>query len=250
MADIDLSGLTGTDFNIIGYVRSLPDDTQPFFGVFDGNGKKISNFNYYSETEQSHVAIFAYADGENALIKDLGLIDPNIDVGTSWKSWRAASLVAMNSGRISNCYVQGGTISGSAEVGGLVGNNMCGTITNCYSATNVSGDSSIGGLVGYNRDGTITSCYATSSVLGLWGNVGGLVGSNDGIIAESFWDIETSGQPRSAGGTGLATGAMQTATTFLEAGWDFIDETANGADDIWRIDEGQDYPRLWWEASN
>jgi hypothetical protein len=39
---------------------------------------------------------------------------------------------------------------------------------------------------------------------------------------------------------------MQTASTFLEAGWDFVDETANGTDDIWWIHEGQDYPRLWW----
>jgi len=29
--------------------------------------------------------------------------------------------------------------------------------------------------------------------------------------------------------------------------WDFVDETANGTDDIWWILEGQDYPRLRWE---
>ena len=29
--------------------------------------------------------------------------------------------------------------------------------------------------------------------------------------------------------------------------WDFVGETENGTDDIWWIDEGQDYPRLWWE---
>ena len=40
---------------------------------------------------------------------------------------------------------------------------------------------------------------------------------------------------------------MQTAQTFLEAGWDFVGETVNGTEDIWWIDEGQDYPRLWWE---
>ncbi len=39
----------------------------------------------------------------------------------------------------------------------------------------------------------------------------------------------------------------KTAATFLDAGWDFLNETANGTDDIWRILEGQDYPRLWWE---
>ena len=37
MADIDLSGYAGTDFNIIG---------GRFTGVFDGNGHTISNFSY------------------------------------------------------------------------------------------------------------------------------------------------------------------------------------------------------------
>ena len=39
------------------------------------------------------------------------------------------------------------------------------------------------------------------------------------------------------------------AMAFLEAGWDLVDETANGTEDIWWILEGQDYPRLWWEAA-
>ena len=39
----------------------------------------------------------------------------------------------------------------------------------------------------------------------------------------------------------------KTAATFLDTGWDFLNETANGTDDIWWILEGQDYPRLWWE---
>jgi inhibitor of cysteine peptidase len=63
----------------------------------------------------------------------------------------------------------------------------------------------------------------------------------------SFWDMETSGQTASDGGTGLATAEMQTTSTFLDAGWDFVDETENGTDDIWKIAEGLDYPRLWWE---
>jgi hypothetical protein len=39
------------------------------------------------------------------------------------------------------------------------------------------------------------------------------------------------------------------ATTFIAVGWDFIDETDNGTEDIWLILEGQDYPRLWWELT-
>jgi hypothetical protein len=41
---------------------------------------------------------------------------------------------------------------------------------------------------------------------------------------------------------------MQMQSTFTNAGWDFVDETANGTDDIWWILEGLDYPRLWWEG--
>lgn len=39
-------------------------------------------------------------------------------------------------------------------------------------------------------------------------------------------------------------------TTFCDSwcGWDFVGEAANGTEDIWWIDEGKDYPRLWWEA--
>ena len=51
----------------------------------------------------------------------------------------------------------------------------------------------------------------------------------------------------STGGVGLTTAEMQDIGPFLEAGWDFVDETENGAEDIWWILEGQDYPRLWWE---
>lgn len=47
--------------------------------------------------------------------------------------------------------------------------------------------------------------------------------------------------------SGLTTAEMQTASTFLDAGWDFVGETANGTEDIWLILEGQYYPRLWWE---
>jgi hypothetical protein len=42
---------------------------------------------------------------------------------------------------------------------------------------------------------------------------------------------------------------MQTASTFLGAGWDFVDETENGTEDIWNIFEGVDYPKLAWQLS-
>jgi hypothetical protein len=48
-----------------------------------------------------------------------------------------------------------------------------------------------------------------------------------------------------------AGNGTETAITLLNIGWDFIDETENGTEDIWWInDEGQDYPRLWWEQQS
>ena len=86
-----------------------------------------------------------------------------------------------------------------------------------------------------------------------WGSVSGnedvsvLVGSNWDFVEFSFWDIEPSGQEYSRGGTGKSTAKMQMQSTFTDAGWDFVDESVNGTEDIWWILEGQDYPRLWWE---
>ncbi|MHC4596915.1 MAG: GLUG motif-containing protein, partial [Planctomycetota bacterium] len=242
MADIDLSAYTGTDFNIIGYLRG-PNDSKPFTGVFDGNGHIISNFSYTS-TDANSIGLFGYVDDPNAEIRDLALVDPNLEAGAG--NWVGSLVGWLGEGNVTCCYARGGSVSGNYEVGGLVGSNK-GTIASCYSTGSVSGDQNVGGLVGEHYGHAITNCYSIGRVSGNE-NVGGLVGYNwGGWISASFWDIETSGQSTSAGGMGKTTTKMQMAGTFLEAGWDFVDETANGTEDIWWILEGQDYPRLTWE---
>jgi hypothetical protein len=66
-------------------------------------------------------------------------------------------------------------------------------------------------------------------------------------VLNSFWFIQTSSQLISDSGISRSTAEMQTAGTFLKAGWDFVDETANGIEDIWWILGVQDYSRLWLE---
>jgi hypothetical protein len=153
-----------------------------------------------------------------------------------------------------------GSVSGNDSVGGLVGEcENEGSITTSYSTGTVSGDYRVGGLVGENA-GSITASYSTGSVNGNR-SVGGLVGWNRGdnaIVNTCFWDVQTSGRTNMCGlqeegatgcddSSGLTSAEMQTAATFLNAGWDFIGETGNGTEEIWWILEGQDYPRLWWE---
>ena len=127
MVDIDLTSYAGTNFNIIGRPSWL------FTGVFDGNGYTISNFSYTS-TYANRIGLFGDVSGD---IKDLGLIAPHVDAGAGR---RVGSLIGGNSGAITNCYVEGGSVvAGRNEVGGLVGENYRGTITNCYATGSVTG---------------------------------------------------------------------------------------------------------------
>jgi hypothetical protein len=83
-ADIDLSGYTGTQFNIIG------NTTTNFTGVFNGDFHTISNFTY-SSSGTNNVGIFGVAGGSYDMdIRDLGLVNPNVNAGTGDNDCRPA----------------------------------------------------------------------------------------------------------------------------------------------------------------
>lgn len=95
MADINLGCYTGTQFNIIGTYYGCA-----FRGTFDGNGRKIHNFTY-SFPEANFVGLFGYVDGSTTEIKDLDLINPNVNAGTGRN---AGSLVGyLRRGTVSRC---------------------------------------------------------------------------------------------------------------------------------------------------
>ncbi len=58
-------------------------------------------------------------------------------------------------------------MSGSGYIGGLVGNNPHGTISDAYATGSVSGSNTIGGLVGSNTNGTITAGYWDTTTSGI-----------------------------------------------------------------------------------
>jgi len=246
MADIDLSGYSydraviAPDMNDSG----LQFEGIPFTGVLDGNGHVISNL---AINGHSFLGLFGYLDGD-AIVSNLCIKAADVNGISDF----VGSLAGFNYGSVIGCCCAGDVI-GNDKVGGLLGSNsIAADITNCYSTVSVNGNEKVGGLVGYTR-GSVTNCYNTGMVISEGQNAGGLVGERDpsyGIVTDCFWDTQTSGQISSAGGTGLTTAEMQTAGTFLDAGWDFVEETENGTKDVWRIIEGQDYPRLWWESSD
>jgi hypothetical protein len=135
-----------------------------------------------------------------------------------------------------------GVVSGGKNLGGLVGTSDRGTLTECYATGRVTGAEGLGGLVGYANADTVNECYARGQVLGSK-DCGGLVGIRQaGEMVASFWDTQTSGLTQSAGGQGLTTAQMQTAATFTNAGWDFVQ--------TWVLCPTSGYPRLQWESAD
>ncbi|MBN1764508.1 MAG: hypothetical protein JW860_04560 [Sedimentisphaerales bacterium] len=272
MADIDLSAYTGETFNTIGSRGS----GKGFLGVFDGNGHVISNYSWQNDEGSHEPGIFAlvgYFSTPGGEIKNLGLINVNMDVG----SFRyVGALAGINCGTITNCYATGKLLRRAYPdslsypngfIGGLVGNNN-GTITECFTAMDVDAtlySEYIGGLAGFNYGeisnsysmgsvfgstyvggllgggGTLTNCYAVGKVNGII--AGGLVGRSGGTFISCFWDMDSNPNMTGIGEvddpdgvTGKTTAELMTQSTFTDAGWDFVD--------TWEMCDGVYFPRL------
>ena len=252
MADIDLSAFDCEDgrpaFNLIGPDTNLATwyydpDAIPFTGVFDGNGHAISHLKV---TGISYLGLFCYLEG--AEVRDLGVVDVDIAGADSY----VGGLAGYNLGSlVTRCYSTGTVVAGQVHVGGLIGYNR-GRLTESYSTATVLGDWLVGGLTGDNW-GTVTNCYSVGAVsaMSTWASqkAGGLIPGNWGTVTDCFWDVQTSGQTASAGGTGKTTPEMQTAATFINAGWDFLNETTNGTEDIWMMRAVAGYPILSWQRA-
>ncbi len=240
-----------------------------FTGVFDGNGQTIANLTVAAET---HVGLFGRLSGE---VRGLGIVDVNLagsdcigalagysdeglvidcySTGALEGTWLVGGLLGENDGHVARSF-SAAAIKAIKGIGGLVGRNQ-GTVDNCYSAAAIDAGVYFGGLVGDNEPNALVIHSYSASVLTSdpnridpndIGGFGGLIGRNRGDVVGSFWDAEVSTFSPDSDGTGLATAEMQTAAPFLNAGWDFVCEAANGADNIWSIAE-PNYPRFVWE---
>ncbi|WP_106639819.1 MBG domain-containing protein [Allosphingosinicella vermicomposti] len=96
--------------------------------------------------------------------------------------------------------------------GGLVGTNY-GLIRNSSSSSSVDGRTAVGGLVGYNFDdgithGQIFDSSASGAVTATRGNVGGLIGTNEGLVSRSSASGTVFGVARAGGLVGANHGAQ------------------------------------------
>jgi hypothetical protein len=242
-----------------------PGGDPSFTGTFDGQGYEIRDL-YINLPGIGNVGLFSIV-GEGGRIEDIGIVNADVtsiayigglvglNKGIVSNSYSTGSLtgvlwvgglVGQNDGTVSNSYSTGSVTSDSGA-GGLVGGNT-GTVNNSYSTGNVTSDSGAGGLMAANS-GTVSNSYSTGSVTGD-DDIGGLVGYSEGTVTSAFWDIETSGQATSAGGTGKTTAEMQDIITFSGATWNIVavaNPDIRNLSYIWNIVDDVTYPFLSWQ---
>ncbi|MCD4817417.1 MAG: PKD domain-containing protein [Candidatus Cloacimonetes bacterium] len=239
------------------YINRSTSHRQGMFGYT--NGSTIVNIGLTNVAINGNYFVGALVGINN----DHSIISNCFSTGNVSGDSNVGSLVGQNVNHctISNCYSTGNVSSNFYYAGGLVGYNHSSTVSNCYSEGNVGGYNLVGGLIGYiNYSSTVSNCYSIGNVSGD-GTVGGLIGDNvNSTISNSFWDIETSGQTTSDGGTGKTTSEMKDVSTYtdlssigLSTAWDFFgnpnDDT--GVEDYWNIDGiriNEGYPYLSWQS--
>lgn len=278
-ADIDLTGYSWTPIGT--YSSNLSQSA--FQGVFDGNGYKIKNITF-NDTSASNVGLFGYiykSTIKNLVIENASMI-ANQRVGVLAGASKDSTIEQV---KVINSSVRA-EIDGSCYTGGLIGDATDGTkVKQCVVLnTTVSGKKyAVGGLIGqlkgtttkpvlvensYVQGGEVKSDYSSTTasagficnytiptgggevknnyaaikVTNGQGFVGYIVtAGNDQGASNNYFDKDVAGTSNDKlagkGVTAKTTSEMKQKNTFN--GWDF--------DNIWKIDEGTDYPRLNWE---
>ena len=171
-----------------------------FYGKFNGAGYEITGLQI--NEMQPGVGLFGYVcDGaviENLIVRTAGdgIKADNragILVGVNGRmTGYPTPLMVLSGGTITNCKVYG-KITGSQTIGALIGWNA-GNVTNCQAidveVTGKSGE--IGGLIGAN-DGryTLAGCSASGVIKAGGANTGGLIGVNRNVTG--YASVKVSG---------------------------------------------------------
>lgn len=201
-ADIDLKGIG----NWVPINRGYNYNSEPFTGIYNGNGYTISNLTIHSQANyySHHAGLFGLI-GNGALLTGIHLRDVRI-TGEPGNYVSAIAGWVDEGATVTLCSARGEidvSASGSLYVGGLAGVN-CGAITRCRTDVAVTADATLpgqlsahaGGITGTNEaGGLLFVCHATGPVTLTARHsktpdrnsvyAGGIAGVNSGRIASS-----------------------------------------------------------------
>jgi len=215
----------------------IGNGTTKFTSSYDGNGYSISGLTINRDSTNA-VGMFGYT--WSASISKLHLENDNIT-----GSFQVGSLVGfLSNSSIEKCS-SSGTVTGDRIVGGLVGiteglsGGVASSINNSFSTASVTaGDSTgiAGGLTAFLFFNTnVTNSYSTGSITAN-ASRGGLVGlSQSSTVTDSFYDQTTSGQTDNTMGKPKTTAQMKNIVTFTDNSSSDLTTSWNFTT-IWNID--------------
>ena len=150
--DIDL---TGKDWTPIG-----TDYDNSYKGTFDGGGHTITGLTF--TTNDEYAGLFGWLNRAGTV---KNVVMEGIQITCNHSLGYAGGVAGFSRGIIENCSVSG-SVSGTVYVGGVVGDQIGGSITGCSSSATVKGTVDVGGVAGQtNSSATLTACYATGNVI-------------------------------------------------------------------------------------
>lgn len=168
--DINASDLT--NYEAIG-----TNSANGFTGTFDGRGNRIIGLTVDKVNGQNaaNAGIFSTV-GKGGVVKDV-----NIYSGTFTGSSNAGAVAGVNKGRIEGIVTFGNTVTSNGNAGGIAGFNDSGS----FSEDETTGSTNDGVLTNgiYDVESTGSVIAGSSSAI-----AGGLVGTNNGGLANSFSD--------------------------------------------------------------
>jgi filamentous hemagglutinin family protein len=168
-----------------------------FADKFNGLGHTITGMKI--SIAAANMGMFKVA-GTVSDIRNIGLIGGSV----SGAAGSGGLIGSGTTGNVANSY-NTGSVRGAAGTGGLVGSMTTGSISNSFTTGAVTGEAGTGGLVGTITSGGISKSYAIGDVIGHAGT-GGLVGDiTTGAISESYATGDVSGAAGSGGLAGTAT---------------------------------------------
>ena len=143
------------------------------------------------------------------------VVEPPFSTGLTFGGLVGLNDGVNSEGAVIRSSATGDVTSSGNTVGGLVGRNVEGTITESVASGAVTGPSQVGGLVGHDRGvssgDSIVASRASGNVTGSGESVGGLVGWAAGTIRASYATGAVSGAESVGGLAGLLQGAVITS---------------------------------------
>lgn len=169
-----------------------------FTGTFNGRGNRIIGLNVSatdSANNNTNAGIFSTV-GTDGVVKDVNIYSGNF-TGTT----NAGAVAGVNNGRIEGIVTFGNTVTSKGNAGGIVGVNNSGN----FSKNETTGSTNDGVLTGgiYDVESTGSVIAGSSSAI-----AGGLVGTNDGGLANSFSDSAVTVDTNVTSGTSVGLGGV------------------------------------------